>query len=130
VFPAAIADTIGPSVSMNGSFHAPMINVTPSGSRRTRTWPGSITIGVASRRGLIQSCRCASANSASWTLMSMSMRSASVSLRRRSCRGASRIAPRLASIIALIAFSCSTRHDTGLVFPALKYLRWPWTSLV
>ena len=46
VLPAAIAATSGPSVSMYGSFQAPMINDTPSGSRRTRTWAGSITTGV------------------------------------------------------------------------------------
>ena len=46
VLPAAIAEMSGPIVSMNGSFHAPITSVTPSGSRRTRTWPGSITIGV------------------------------------------------------------------------------------
>src|SRR5271165_33221 len=37
VLPPAMAGTSGPRVSMNGSFHAPMIKVTPSGSRRTRT---------------------------------------------------------------------------------------------
>ena len=58
VFPAAIAATSGASVSMYGSFQAPMIKVTPNGSRRTRTWPGSISRGVGSCTGLTQSCRC------------------------------------------------------------------------
>jgi hypothetical protein len=65
VFPAAMAATRGASVSMYGSFHAPMIKVTPNGSRRTRTWPGSISTGVGSLTGFTQSCRCLSAYSAS-----------------------------------------------------------------
>ena len=40
VFSAANAATSGANNSMNGSFQALMIRVTPSGSRRTRTWPG------------------------------------------------------------------------------------------
>ena len=61
MLPAAIAATSGASVSMYGSFQAPMIKVTPNGSRRTRTWPGSISSGVCTRSGLIQLCRCFSA---------------------------------------------------------------------
>jgi hypothetical protein len=65
VSPAAIAATSGARVSMYGSFQAPMIRVTPNGSRRTRTWPGSISSGVGSFTGLTHSCRCLSAYSAS-----------------------------------------------------------------
>ncbi len=44
------------------------------------------------------------------------------------CHSASRIAPRFSSIIALIAFNCSTRHAAGRVCPALKYARCAATS--
>ena len=36
VFPPASAAVNGPNVNMKGSFHAPMISVTPKGSGRTR----------------------------------------------------------------------------------------------
>ena len=58
VFPAAMAATSGARVSMYGSFQAPMISVTPSGSRRRRTCPGSMSSGVCTRSGLIQWWRC------------------------------------------------------------------------
>jgi hypothetical protein len=54
VFPAASAGASGPKVSISGSFHAPMIKVTPSGSRRTLTCPGSSSSGVGSRSAFTQ----------------------------------------------------------------------------
>ena len=50
---------------MKGSFQAPMISATPSGSRCTRMRPGSNTSGIGSRCGFIQSSTFFSAYSAS-----------------------------------------------------------------
>ena len=69
---------------MYGSFQAPMISDTPSGSRRTRTWPGCMRSGVGWCSTFTQSWMWSSAYCASRMEYSTSIRSLSVLLRRRS----------------------------------------------
>jgi hypothetical protein len=84
VFPTASAAANGANRSMNGSFQALIISVTPNRWRRTRAWPSSITRGVCTRCGFIHVSRCCSAYAACLTFYETSIRSAATTLRRRS----------------------------------------------